>query len=143
MPWIKKNLGLVLIGVVALGLLGVAGYFLWDNMQKAGESAAKLQEQTDLLNQLAERKPHPGTDKLNNIEAAKQDVTRVTNFLSELKSKHFSIIQVSNTVDPSTYKSKLENTIGNLERAAKNVSVSLPPQFNFGFGDQRKKVEFK
>jgi hypothetical protein len=142
MPWIKKNLSVVIFAVIALGLLGGAGYFLWDNMQQSEAAATKLQEQTDQLNQLAERKPHPGTDKLDNIGSAQKDAARVTNFLYELKSKHFGMLDVSNRLDPSEFKSRLENTIGALERGATNFSIGLPPQFNFGFSEQRKKVEF-
>lgn len=141
MAWIKRNIFLVVTLVVAIGLLGFAGFFLWTKMQSAEEVSGLLTAQTEELKQLAERKPHPGTDKVNNINAAKQEVTRVTNFLAEIKSRHFEIIEVSNQVGAARFKALLENTIGQLERNAKQVSVSLPPTFAFSFTEQRKKVD--
>lgn len=141
MAWLKRNLALVITSVVALGLLGFAGFFLWTKMEEASDASAKLLEQTEQLTKLAERKPHPGTDKLNNIKSAQEEVVRVTNFLAEIKKKHFDIIDVSNKVDAAVFKSLLDNTIGELERNAKQVSVALPPKFDFGFSEQRKKVE--
>src|SRR5688500_12599734 len=89
MPWIKRNLGLVIGGAVALVLLAVAGYYLWSKYQEDLAATAELDEATQRFQGLLSRPVHPGTEsgKVNNIELARQEVKRLEEFLAGVWSK--------------------------------------------------------
>ena len=56
MKWLKKNLALVVGGVVALGLLGFAIVFLLAKKQAGEEVTTQLNEQTEELKKLVRGK---------------------------------------------------------------------------------------
>ncbi|MCZ7634988.1 MAG: hypothetical protein M5U12_02325 [Verrucomicrobia bacterium] len=60
MDWIKKNLGLVISGVVALVLLGLAGYYLYSKYTLSATQSAQLEEQESKLQALINLRPNPG-----------------------------------------------------------------------------------
>ena len=69
MDWIKRNLYFLIGGLVALVLMGLAGYYLYSEWQVNNEIYTKLEEQYAELKRLNEQqKPHPGSDKVNNID---------------------------------------------------------------------------
>jgi len=68
MQWIKRNLFLVLGGVVALGLLGFAGFYLFAKIQQDQGVTGELDSATQKLETLAKRDPYPNPE---NIAAAK------------------------------------------------------------------------
>ena len=70
MKWLKKNLFLVAGGLVALGLLGFAIFFLINSKQAVDEVSAQLSGQTEELKSLATHDPHPNQE---NIEAARKE----------------------------------------------------------------------
>jgi len=47
MAWVKRNLGLVIGGVIALALLGVAGFYFWGNYKHDQEITTQLDETTE------------------------------------------------------------------------------------------------
>ena len=59
MNWLKKNLFLALGGVVALGLLGFAIFFLLTRKQVVDEVTEQLNTRTQELKDLVSRDPHP------------------------------------------------------------------------------------
>ena len=86
MTWLKRNLILVIGGVVALALLGSSGYYLWVNLQKETEIDGLLTARVAQWNELVNRKPHPGSDKVDNIAAAKADLERITALQKDYRS---------------------------------------------------------
>ena len=82
MPWIKRNLPLVIGGLVAVMLMAFAGFFFFSNWKKDKAISAELEQQIAELNRLYNSDPHPGTDEVNNIAAAKKDQERVREFLT-------------------------------------------------------------
>lgn len=144
MAWIKRNLFMLIGGLVALALLGVAGWFLWSKYEEDVAVTAEVTAATEALKALVEADPHPGTEKLNNIEAARKEVKRLTDLKGEIQ-KFFGVLPTSTNhvkLDPAQFKNLLENSIDELERESKKMSVKLPDQYAFGFSEQRKKVQF-
>src|SRR5882672_11412488 len=83
MAWVKRNLFLLIGGLVALALLGLAGFFLYQRIQEDKAVTEELDAQTEKLKGLVNRPVHPGTDKVNNIAAAKDDQKRLREFLAQ------------------------------------------------------------
>ena len=71
MDWIKRNLYFLIGSLVALALLGLGGWYLYSKWQLNNEILGKLDEQYTELKRLNGQSPHPGSDQVNNINAAK------------------------------------------------------------------------
>jgi predicted negative regulator of RcsB-dependent stress response len=70
MGWLKRNLFFVIGVVVALGLLGAAGFYdyaSWARNQTAKDNLSKFYDQ---LSELNKKKPSPGSGQVDNIAAA-------------------------------------------------------------------------
>ena len=74
MAFIKKHLVLLIAAVVSLGVLGYAVFFVQQKKATDAEVSASLDESAEQFRQLLQRKVHPGNEKVNNIEIAKQEV---------------------------------------------------------------------
>ena len=72
MAWIKRNLFFVIGGILAIGLLGAAGFYNYKGWSHNTAAFNELNEIYSTLRELTSKKPSPGNDKVNNIEAAKQ-----------------------------------------------------------------------
>src|SRR5712672_3414929 len=73
MAWIKRNLYFLIGGVVALALMGLAGWYLYSNYELNNQMLDKLNEQYAILKTLNEQNPHPGIPpKTDNISLAKE-----------------------------------------------------------------------
>ncbi len=138
MLWLKRNLFLVVGGLIALGLLGVAGFFLYSNYQKDAEVTGQLSAKTDELKTLTERDPYPD-DK--NITLAKKEQERAQIFLKQAQ-KYLGSAPPSGKLDNAAFKALLENTIFELKKKAENAGVGLPPNYGFTFQAQRPLVQF-
>ena len=71
MAWIKRNLFFVVGGILAIGLLGAAGYYNYKGWSHNTAAFARLNEIYGTLRDLTSQKPSPGNDKIDNIKAAK------------------------------------------------------------------------
>ena len=145
MVWVKRNLGLVIGGVVALALLVVAGVYL---MSKRGEDQAvtgELDTATARYQDLLNRPVHPGDDqgKVNNIELAKVEAQRLQTFLEQVREK-FGHSEVPTNISNREFRALLDNTINDLQRTAETLGITLPQKdYWFTFAPQRTAVEFK
>jgi len=88
MTWIKRNLFFVIGGVLALGLLGAAGFYDYTSWERNSAAFDKLNEVYNTLRQLRSQQPSPGNDKINNIEAAKQQEAQLRDWIRQARS-HF------------------------------------------------------
>jgi hypothetical protein len=142
MPWLKRNLLLVVGGVIALGLLGFAGYFLYGKIQQESEVTQQLAEQTTALEDLAKKDPHPGSEKVNNIDAAKKQEQELKNWLTEAR-KMFAPPAYPQGLDGGQFKLLLDNTLSELKLAADRAGVKLPADYAFTFAPQRTLMFFE
>ena len=72
MDWVKRNLYFVVGSAVALLLLGLAGFYLYRGWSANHQIAEKLSGQYAELKRLYNLDPNPGSDKINNIKAARE-----------------------------------------------------------------------
>ncbi|HRZ38086.1 MAG TPA: Amuc_1100 family pilus-like protein, partial [Candidatus Paceibacterota bacterium] len=143
MDWVKKNLLLVVSGAVTLVLLGVAGYFLWSKHTLEARVTEDLATQTSELNQLSNSDPHPGNEKVKNIEAAKEQDKKLQEFVAEAR-KTFVPIEYPTNLDSGQLKLLLDTVIDELHRKADGMGVKLQsdPKYAFTFGAQRTQMYF-
>jgi hypothetical protein len=145
MPWVKRNLGLVIGGVVALALLVVAVFYLF---QKRGEDqlvTGELDTATARYQELLNRPVHPGDDqgRVNNIELAKDEVQRLKRFLDQVREK-FGVSNVPTNISNREFRALLDNTINDLQKTAETLGITLPQKdYWFTFAPQKTAVEFK
>src|SRR2546429_2443591 len=138
MNWLKKNLFLALGGVVALGLLGFAIFFLLTRKQVVDEVTEQLNTRTQELKDLVSRDPHPNQE---NIEAARKEQKKLAAFLQESR-KFFVPVAGFTNIDSAAFKDLLQTTISELEHGAEKAGVTLPAKYDFTFTPQRKSVDF-
>ena len=60
MSWIKRNLFFLIGSLVALILMGLAGWFLYSKWNENNEMLASLDDDYDQLKTLNRLNPHPG-----------------------------------------------------------------------------------
>ncbi len=138
MPWLKRNLFLLIGVVVAAALMGVAGWFsflkIGQDQAVSGQLDALTQEFQELVN--PKGKPHPGDKNVDNITIARGEHERLKALLARTRT-HYAPLHYATNADGSVFKLLLEETIYDLLRQATNAGVKLPPKYNFTFNAQR------
>lgn len=149
MSWIKRNLYFVIGGVVALALMGLAGWYLYDNWQSNSEVLAKLNEQYSKLQELNDEKPHPGAPSgpVDNIKNAKAYEEELRAYMQKARAYFQPIpaIPASTNVNNQEFTAALRRTIDQLQHDASVASASLPQDvggYSFSFTAQRPRVTF-
>jgi len=141
MNWIKKNIVLLAGGLVALGLLGVAGWFCYTQKTAVDGVTADLNALTAEFQGLMTRDPHPNQE---NIEAARKEQQRLAELLAQTRKHFLPAASFSTNLDKETFKGLLETTIFEIERNAERFGVTLPNnnKYDFTFKSQRGSVVF-
>ena len=97
----------------------------------------ELNEIYNTLRELTSKKPSPGNDKINNIEAAKQQESQLREWIRQAGDYFKPITPVPNPsngiVSSEEFAAALRRTIDQLQREADTASVTLPPQYDFSF----------
>ena len=146
MAWIKRNLYFLIGSLVALGLMGVGGYFLYTQISTENEVREAIEKAYSDLNTLNTQNPHPGNDKIDNIQAAKDQQATLHAYVE--KSRPFfqrttPIPDTStNKVTNADFAKQLRNTVVQLQRSADQQSVLLPHDYYFSFEAQKKLMIF-
>jgi hypothetical protein len=140
MPWLKRNMFLVVGGLIALGLLGLAGYFLYAKINQNDQVTDQLNQSTEQLKTLVNRDPHPGAEGVDNIGAAKEEQKKLQAFLSDVR-KHFPSV-ATNDLSNREFRVLLDNTIDTLQRSAERTGVSIPKDYWFTFAAQKTSMNF-
>ena len=141
MNWVKRNLFLVGGGVVALGLLGFAIFFLLTRKQAVDEVTADLNTRTEEWKQLVARDPYPNQE---NIERAKGEQKKLAEFLDQTRRFFEPVANYPTNLDGAAFKNLLETTIAELVHDAEKSGVSLPSsnRYDFTFKPQRSSLDF-
>lgn len=140
MGWIKRNLFLVVGGVVAIGLLAIAGFFLFTKYAQDQAITEQLNQNTEELKRLVGRDPHPGSDKVDNIGAAKTEHKKLQAALDQLK-RYFPPTQ-TNQPTSREFRAMLDNAVSELKFAAERSGVKLPDDYWFTFSAQKATTTF-
>ena len=85
MDWIKRNLYFLIGSLVALALMGLAGWYLYSKWQLNNEILGKLDEQYAKLKRLNKQNPHPGSGKVDNIKAAKEQQQELRAYIQKAR----------------------------------------------------------
>ena len=141
MGWIKRNLALVISALIALGLLGFGGYYLWSAIQKNAGIDTSIGQAKSEIERLLNK---PITPSQTNLDIARQEATRLAGFIQQAR-KHFPPTPPpSEPLNALSFKSMLENTVTELHRQAGIIKVptnALGPYY-FTFENQRLPVTF-
>jgi hypothetical protein len=146
MAWIKRNLFFVIGSIVALALLGAAGFYVYKSWQRNAAAIASLNEIYDDLKSAGTQKPSAGNDKVNNTEAAREQEKELREWIKKAR-EHFQPIApipspTNGPISSEAFASALRKTIDQLQRAAFDANVTVPPQYGFSFEAQRSLVRF-
>jgi len=145
MGWIKRNLFFAIGGIVALLLLGAAGYYdyaSWSHNSAAFDTLNGIYNQ---LKAFGDEKPGPGNAKVDNIKAAKEDEAVVRSWINQTTNYFAPIAPIPDTpeVTSEEFAAKLRQTLDRLQHEAETASVLLPPKYGFSFEAQRSLVKFE
>ncbi|HVR37359.1 MAG TPA: Amuc_1100 family pilus-like protein [Methylomirabilota bacterium] len=142
MLWIKRNLGFVVGGAVALALMGFAGWFLYSQLRESRGVSDQLEQKLTELRSLYNRRPFPNT---NNIALAREQQKVIAKHEEEAR-RFFMPTGFEQTIGPNddeAFKNLLETTIYELHQSAKTHRVRVPAnRFSFSFEAQRTKARF-
>src|ERR1043166_9686379 len=120
MSWIKRNLYFLIGTVVAVALLGVAGWYGYSKLQLNNENYGHLEEGYSKLKEAANRNPHPGDEKVNNVQAAKEQTKRVRDFMAKCPKYFQPIPPIPDVpkVSSQHFAAALNQTIAQLQHEA-------------------------
>lgn len=147
MSWIKRNLFFVIGSVVALVLMGLAGWFLYNKWNLNNQILADLKTNFAELQGLTTRNPHPGDGKINNIQNARNQQHELSNYIARARAYFQPIQRLPSPEDVPQMTDRdlttaLSKTIDQLERAADEASVNVSSNYYFSFEALRGKVSF-
>jgi hypothetical protein len=143
MGWIKRNLFFVIGGVVALGLLGAGGFYIYKNWTRNSDAAAKLNEIYGTLQSLQQQKPAPGNNKIDNTKIAREQNQQLRAWIDGARKYFQAIPSIPlGNVTSEAYAGELRRTVDTLQHEADNAGVTLPPKYDFSFSAQRPLVNF-
>jgi hypothetical protein len=137
MGWIKRNLFFVVFGLVALGALGGAGFYIYRGFSNNTQQAQQLQGIYSDLGQMNQAPLQPGNDKINNTELAKEQEKELRAWIARAAVRFHPIAPIpAGDVTSKTFATALGTTIYELTQEAKESSVALPPQPPYCFSFQ-------
>lgn len=138
MLWIKRNLFLGVGGLLALGLLGVGGYYFFTNYENNNAVQEELKAAKVELTRLYALVPFPNPA---NIALAKAEQQRLQDAIRATQ-RSFSPLPYQKVKGPA-FKALLETTVDELQKKADQAGVGLPvPKgYAFTFGEQQKRFQ--
>src|SRR5216684_4051244 len=144
MSWIKRNLYFVIGSVVALVLMGLAGWFLYSKWTLNNQILATLNSDYEELKSLNMQNPHPGAGQINNIKLAQEQRDQVREFIKKTRNYFLPIPHIPDMpkVNDHDFSVALSRTIEQLQREATNASVALPQNYSFSFEAQKARINF-
>ena len=148
MSWVKRNLALVISGVVALGLLGFGGYYLFSAIKKNEEIDQQIGQTKAEIERLLGQDPTPNQD---NLKLAKQEAAKLGSFVAEAKKQFPPTPPPSEPLNDLSFRSLLENTVNDLHKQAASVGITvvdtnfnskINERYYFTFESHRSPIRF-
>jgi hypothetical protein len=141
MGWIKRNLLFVIVSAVALGLLGGAGFYIYQSWTRNSEKFDSLNEIYGKLKELQSQTPAPGNEKVDNSKIAKEQHQQIRAWI-ESTGKYFQPIPAipSGAVTSEAFARALSSTVDRLQGMAKDSGIVLPDQYFFSFKAQSREL---
>jgi hypothetical protein len=144
MGWIKRNLFFVIGGIIALLLLGWAGFYIYQGWSRNAAASDKLNEIYGTLGQLTDPKSiGPGNDTVNNTETARDQDKQIRDWVVSAGTYFQSIAPIpADPVTSETFAAALRRTVSQLTKEAESSNVALPPKYDFSFAAQEPIMQF-
>ena len=145
MSWLKRNLFFAIGSLVALILMGLAGWFLYSKWSQNNDVLASLNNDYEELKNLNSKNPHPGSGSINNIQLAKEQRTQLLDFMKKTGPFFAPVPRVPDLpkITDRDFSAALSQTIEQLRAQATNASVALPAEnYSFSFAAQKSKISF-
>jgi hypothetical protein len=143
MAWIKRNLFLVVGGVIALLALGAAGFYIYKGWDRNSTALTSLTEVVGTLKAATEQKPVPGSGKVDNIAIAREQNKQVQAWIASATGYFQPIPAIpSGAITSEAFAGALRRTLDQLQKEAESAGVVLPPKYDFSFSAQRPLVKF-
>jgi hypothetical protein len=144
MGWIKRNLFFTIGGIIALLLLGAAGYYDYASWSHNSATFDRLNEIYGTLKELGDQKPSPGNAKIDNIKTAREQEVIVRDWINQTGAWFKPVAPIPDTpeVTSEAFAAALRRMIDQLQHEADTASVLLPPKYGFSFEAQRSIVRF-
>jgi hypothetical protein len=139
MAWIKRNLVLVISGVIALALFGLGGFYLYSAIQKDRQISGEIESTKSEIQRLFAKDVTPTAENLKN---AKQEAVKLNAFVSEAKRLFPASPPPSEPLNAPNFKSILARTVNGLHQQATSVGIKLDSNYYFTFESQRLPVAF-
>lgn len=145
MSWFKRNLFFALGTLVAILLMGLAGWFLYAKWNLNNEVLGNLNSDYEELKRLNSLNPHPGSGPINNIKLAKEQRDQLLDFIKKTRAYFQPVTRIPDVpkITDRDFSVALSQTIEQLRNEATNASVGLPPEnYSFSFASQKSKISF-
>src|SRR5947209_16833400 len=134
MSWIKRNLFFLIGSVIAVVLLGLAGFYLYSKWDLNNKVLDELTQKHEDLKKLNAEPMHPGSGNINNIEIARDQIKQVKAALEKTRTGFQSIPRIPDMpkITDFEFSTTLAQTIAQLTRDGTNSGVTLPAT-NYAF----------
>jgi hypothetical protein len=141
MSWVKRNLYFLIGGIIALVMLGGAGWYLYSKWDLNNTNLANLNQAYSDLKGLNDKNPNPGGD---NIKIAKEQRKELVDYVGRTQKYFQRIPQIPDLPKKTDrdFASALNRTIDQLRRDSTNASVNLQENCNFSFQAEKLKIAF-
>jgi hypothetical protein len=145
MSWAKRNLYFLISCIVAVVLLGAAGWYCWSSHQAYNTNTEQLKANYSQMKDFADKKPGPGNEQVDNIKTAKEQTEQAKQRVAELE-KFFTPVKGipdTNKFNDRMLSFAVRETVSQLRAAAQAKTVTLPaatPEFAFSFSLQMGKT---
>jgi hypothetical protein len=151
MDWVKRNLYFVIGSLVALALMGLAGWYLYSKWEFNNSLVGQLDEQYAKLQHCYDQKPHPGSGKIDNIQEAKEQQKQLRAYIRKACQRFQNIAPIpvpeTGKLTSQQFSTALSRTIDLLQHEAREARVELPKNatgqnYSFSFEVQRPRLSF-
>ncbi|HMJ89515.1 MAG TPA: Amuc_1100 family pilus-like protein [Candidatus Acidoferrum sp.] len=139
MPWIKRNLVVVISAAVALALFGFGGWYLWSAMEKNKAVDEEIGGLKSELNTLTSAPQYPSA---SNIAIAQRELKRVNDFAAEAKKFFPPSPAPASPLNNQTFAALLHNTIDELTKEATAAGIRVETNYHYSFDSQWLPVSF-
>ena len=143
MSWAKRNIYFLVSCIIAVVLLGAAGWYCWSSYSANNSNWSQLESAYGKLKELADKPTGPGNDEVDNIKAAKEQTEQAKQRVLEMEKLFTPVrgIPETNKFNDRMLAFAVRETVSQLRSAAQAKTVTLPNQdFAFSFSLQMGKT---
>jgi hypothetical protein len=144
MSWAKRNLYFLISAVVAVALLGAAGWYCYTSWQANSANWEQLSAAYSQLEGIAQKSSGAGNNTVNNIDTAREQTKEVRERIASARKFFRPVPSIPNTnhFDDRIMAFAVRETIARLRSGAAQHNVLLPAEFAFSFSLQQQKVVY-